>query len=106
MTGARETGTLRRAFELAIDTTPEEILERIARSIRASRSAASLCLPPVRHRPLSGCPQQSWDSDRARQEVNGRPAPRFRVSRVTSRLLRPFPSIPMLRTTGQKRSQT
>jgi hypothetical protein len=46
MTGARETGTFRRAFDLAIDTTPEEILERIARSIRASRSAVSLSVFP------------------------------------------------------------
>ena len=56
--------------------------------------------------PLSGCPQPAWDSDRARREVNGRPAPRNRVGRVTSRLFRPVPSIPMLRTTRQKRSNT
>ncbi len=54
--------------------------------------------------PLSGRPQQSWDSDRARREVNGQPAPRVRVSRVTSRLLGTVLSNPMLRTTRQKRS--
>ena len=42
--------------------------------------------PFVPHCPLTGCPQQAWESDRARREVNGQPAPRFRVSRVTSRL--------------------
>jgi len=56
--------------------------------------------------PLSGCSQQSWDSDRARREVNGQPAPRFRVSRVTSRLFRPVASTPTLRATRQKRSYT
>src|ERR1017187_2679097 len=67
---------------------------------------APLCLMPASSpiAPLSGCAQQSWEPDRARRPVNGHPAPRFRVTRVTSRLFRPVPSTPTLRATRQKRS--
>jgi hypothetical protein len=69
-------------------------------SFNSVRTAAALLNRPttVRRPPqptlLSGCPQQAWESDRARREVNGRPAPKLRVSRVTSRLVRPVPSFP------------
>src|SRR5271165_2228772 len=86
--------------------TPPYLPPAFVLPVQRLRPGCDLIFPLSLIAPLSGCPQQPWDSDRARREVNGQPAPRFRVSRVTSRLFRPFLSIPMLRTTRQKRSYT
>ena len=65
--------------------------------VRNDTLKSLVCAPPapfLPHCPLTSCPQQAWESDRARREVNGQPAPKFRVGRVTSRLLRPVPPFP------------
>ena len=78
---------------------PLATLERRLYTAAAGRHAPDCQVPlidvtAILLSPLCGCPQQACESDRPRREVNGQPAPKFRVSRVTSRLLRPVLTFP------------